>query len=372
MAFLDLLRAEDQELWEVPKFLRADLVEAARTLSRQQARYHVDTYYELQHFRIQSQNQTRGLSESGEPNTLTDYLHERFHQLERQIQRELDVWTQATPIGQWMRAQVGVGPVLAAGFLAQLNADPPPTVGHWWRFCGLDPSSEWLGQEKARMLVNDAKAAGCETPEEALDFCSNMLRRRPENIRGMALTLRLFNGTGPGPETRLSWANLTAALAKRPWNARLKVVCWKLAQSFVKCSGRPACRYGQLYKQRKAYEMERNAQGLYREQAEQVLKTKRIGHDTDAFAHYSEGHLPPAHIQARSERWAVKMFLSHLHEAATVAVHQRLPRKPFGIEKLGHTTWIMPHHMGLIPGWVALRQQGDWAVSPHLKGEGEG
>ena len=290
MEFLDFLRDEDPELWAVPKFLRADLAEAARTLSQQEARYHVDTYYELQHFRIQSQNQTQGLATSGEPNKLTDFLHERFRQLERQIQQELDKWSQASTVGEWLRAQVGIGPVLAAGLLAHLDAVPPPTVGHWWRFAGLDPTDAW---EKGGV---------------------------------------------------------------RPWNAKLKVICWKVGQSFVKCSGRLDCLYGRLYRQRKGYEQARNENGTYAEQAAAVLKNKRLGPETEAFAHYSAGRLPPAHIQARSERWAVKLFLSHYHEAATVAATGKLPPKPFAIGRLGHQSWIMPQQMGLIPGWVELRR----------------
>jgi hypothetical protein len=290
MNFLDALRQDDEELWEVPRMLRADLLEAARTLSQQEARYHVDTYYSLQHFRIQSQNQTMGLASSDEPNAVTSYLRDRFYQLERQIQRELDVWSQVTPLGQWSRAQVGIGPVLAAGLLAHLDSDPPPTVGHWWRFAGLDPSDIW---EKN---------------------------------------------------------------TKRPWNAKLKVILWKVGQSMVKCSGREDCLYGQLYKRRKLYEQERNAQGVNADQAEKALKTKNIGKETDAYKHYSEGRLPPGHIQARSERWTAKIFLSHYHEAATVAAHGRLPPKPFAIGRLGHTTWIEPHHMDMIPQWSELRK----------------
>jgi hypothetical protein len=124
----------------------------------------------------------------------------------------------------------------------------------------------------------------------------------------------------------------------------------------VKCSGHDDCLYGQLYKQRKAYEQSRNEQGLYAEQAARMLVDKRIGEDTEAYKHYVQGRLPPGHIHARSKRWAAKLFLSHWHEAATVARYGRLPVKPFAIERLGHHTWYRPMHMELIPGWAELRR----------------
>ena len=98
---------------------------------------------------------------------------------------------------------------------------------------------------------------------------------------------------------------------------------------------------------------------MYAEQAATILATKNIGKDTDAYKHYRDGRLPPAQIQARSERWATKIFLSHYHEAAFVAAHGELPPMPFAIGRLGHAPvhYIEPHHMGVIPKWVELRRE---------------
>src|SRR5438105_10621563 len=43
---------------------------------------------------------------------------------------------------------------------------------------------------------------------------------------------------------------------KRPWNARLKVLCWKVGESFVKTSGNPKSFYGPIYIARKKLEIE--------------------------------------------------------------------------------------------------------------------
>ena len=44
----------------------------------------------------------------------------------------------------------------------------------------------------------------------------------------------------------------------RPWNADLKVLVFKIGQSFMKFSGSEKCIYGHLYLERKAFEWERN------------------------------------------------------------------------------------------------------------------
>jgi hypothetical protein len=150
---LDALRGEDETLWSAPRLLRADVQEAAAAVSPAEARFMVDVYYALQAFRIRSSNQAQALKANDEPNRLTTWLKERYWQLEQQIWRVLDAYSAAQPVSRWARANRGIGSVLAAGLLAHLDADPPATVGAWWRFQGYDPTVQWLGTERARALV---------------------------------------------------------------------------------------------------------------------------------------------------------------------------------------------------------------------------
>ena len=129
---------------------------------------------------------------------------------------------------------------------------------------------------------------------------------------------------------------------KRPWNAQLKTLCWKLGESLVKVSGDEEAKYAQLYVQRKAYETGKNEAGDYAEQAARVLKAKKIGKDTEAFKHYSEGRLPPAHIHARAKRWAVKILLSNLHEVWYEREYGVKPPLPYPLAHLGHADKIEP------------------------------
>lgn len=129
---------------------------------------------------------------------------------------------------------------------------------------------------------------------------------------------------------------------KRPWNATLKTLCWKIGESFVKQQNHTDDVYGKLYVQRKTKETEMNEAGEFTEQAEAILAAKKFNKSTEAYKHYNEGHLPPAHIHARAKRWAVKIFLSNLHEV-WFEEHYGIPAPaPYPFAHLGHVHKIEP------------------------------
>ena len=121
---------------------------------------------------------------------------------------------------------------------------------------------------------------------------------------------------------------------KRPWNASLKTLCWKIGESFVKQSGHEDCFYGHLYIARKKIEDERNAKKLFKDQA--AIKAKVVKKKTKAYPFYKKGLLPPGHIYSRAKRWAVKLFLAHWFERMYEHELGVAPPKPYVIEHLGH------------------------------------
>jgi Transposase IS116/IS110/IS902 family len=132
---------------------------------------------------------------------------------------------------------------------------------------------------------------------------------------------------------------------KRPWNADLKKLCYLLGESFVKVQNRPNDIYGHVFADRKKLEQEANGYLFYAEQAADTLKARRIGKDTDAYKAYAQGILPPAHIHARARRYAVKLFLAHLHDVWYEVHYKEKPPRPYIIEHLGHVHFISP------PNW---------------------
>lgn len=264
--------------------LTHDLRDAARTLSDDEARFLVDAYYAMQRDRIRAGHQERQLSASNEPHDVMSWLAGQRETLENQVRRALDAYSGARPVGVWARSITGIGPVISAGLLANIDIKRAPTVGHIWRFAGLDPTVKW---EKS---------------------------------------------------------------TKRPWNGSLKRLCWLIGESFVKVSGNESDTYGKVYKARKDREIAKNEAGDFSGQAEASLAAKKFGKDTEARKHYDAGRLPPARIHLRAERYAVKLFLSHLHCVWHFLEFGRLPPKPYILTQEGHVHFLGPPNAHLVPG----------------------
>lgn len=137
---------------------------------------------------------------------------------------------------------------------------------------------------------------------------------------------------------------------KRPWNAALKLICWKIGESFVKVSGNEDAFYGRLYAEYKQKIAAKNDAGENAEAAAQILATKKIGRDTETYKHLTAGRLPPAQIHARAKRWAVKLFLAHYHEQGYRLVLKKEPPLPYPIAHLNHV------HKIEAPNPVALEE----------------
>lgn len=266
--------------------LPAEKILEAKDLPAAELRLLIANYYQSQEMRKRADMQMRHLGDK-QPLWISSYMAESFADIERQIALALDKIVTG-PVVAWMKSQRGVGPILAAGFLAHIDMDKAPTVGHIWRFAGLDPTMLW---EKGQ---------------------------------------------------------------KRPYNAELKQLTWHLGQCFMKQSNDPDCFYGQLYRQRKQFEIERNEAGGNAERAKTFTvsptATKAVKDKLKA------GQMPDFNIDARARRYAVKIFLSHLHAVWHWDRFKRHAPTPYIIQFGGHVHKIEIPHAELVPGFVESRK----------------
>jgi hypothetical protein len=145
---------------------------------------------------------------------------------------------------------------------------------------------------------------------------------------------------------------------KRPWNAKLKTLLWKTQESFVKVSGRPLIEYGHLYKFRKNLETLRNERGDFAPQAAAKIASGIYKRDTDAKAAYESGKLPPAQLHLRATRWAVQIFLSHLHTVWYYLEFEKEPPRPYAFSHLEHSDYMLPPNLEYYPDLTAaLKKQ---------------
>jgi Transposase IS116/IS110/IS902 family len=121
--------------------LSRDLRDASYTLSDDEARFLVDAYYIIQEDRKRSGNQVRSME--NEPHQLLLWFFKQNQILENQLKDALDRYAETKPIGRWMKSIFGIGPVISAGIIANIDIRKTTTAGDLYRFGGVDPSSKW-------------------------------------------------------------------------------------------------------------------------------------------------------------------------------------------------------------------------------------
>jgi hypothetical protein len=259
---------------------------ATDLIDAREARYLVDSYYAVQKSRVVAGNQVDALGQEGEPTSLLAFSHANLLAIEEIIKQSLGLFAKKYAVGQWLQSICGIGTVLSAGFLATFD------VRRTMILVDKRGGRQWveLSGKKMRQAVRKGKI-------EVLD--------QKEVPRATAGAFWKYAGLDP----TVVWEKGKI----RPWNARAKVLCYKLGESFVKVQNKESDTYGKMIVARKQLEMTRNETGRFADQAQAKLKKYKIGKDTDAYGYYSKGKLPPNHIHSRGRRWGVKLFLSHLH-----------------------------------------------------------
>lgn len=306
--------------WELVNRLGKDLKNSAKLIGKRQARFLVDRYYQIQDRRIRDAGQIRSEKkedDTSEPNDLLQWMFDSDRFLEKDILTALNVFTSEYMIGRYLKSIVGIGPVITAGLIAHLEIEP-------WK-CGKPVSPKGVKRNPCK------EKAPCD-PGSTPEPC----RRVTMDTAGH---FHSFCGANP---------NVVWEKGKmRPYNAFLKTLTlFKAGECFVKVQNNENDTYGQLYAKRKLIEVQNNIDLKFKDQAVAKMEKFKIGKDTDAYKAYSIGMLPPAHVHARARRWAVKIFLSHLHHAMFFDWFGKDPPVPYPMEHLdGH------YHFIPLPNW---------------------
>lgn len=287
--------------------LGKDLRKAASTVTDREARYLVKLYYTMQDQRIRAAGQVRSMN-TGEPHATIDWFHTQSETLEKSLKGALGEYAKSRVVGLWSQSILGIGPVISAGLMAHIKLIV-------WTCYAPDKEKKKRTKKEDQCTKDNACSKLCQ--EERVNVASRIWR---------------YAGLDP----TMVWGKGE----KRPWNAALKVLCWKIGQSFVMQKSRDNDVYGHLMALRKEREVAKNEKNEYSSQAERILSIKNIGKSTEAYKWYSQGKLPPAHIQQRAERWAVKLFLAHWLEVAYREAFNERPPNPYVMDILGHKDMI--------------------------------
>ena len=317
-------------------------IKSIKNVSRKEIRFLVDSYYQVQARRIIIQNQIRSIRQAADDTTDTycDILEWQLKtQLiqEKGIQDTLKLICQNLEVGRWLLSIKGIGPTLAAGLLAYYDVTGIDYATHFMSYGGLnDNNRPWLGAETSRKIVDEVLNGSKEITDEHLEELSKRTQWKYSYLNEHCTTV-----TDSGKIKRSKY-DLIKSISKIPYNRDLKTLLYKVSQQFVKISYNPDSVYGRIYKERKILETKLNDELHYADQAKKILETKNIGKNTDAYKAYSQGKLPKAHIQRRAERYATKIFVSHLFEEMYRVANNEKPAPYYVLTYMGHKNYIEP------------------------------
>lgn len=200
--------------------------------------------------------------------------------------------------------------------------------------------AEWLGQGEKQIYNKLHQWVESDRPSPEAKWAYSQVGIGPVIAAGLSAyidvarsrtisSLWRFAGLAPGFDRRVRGEKL-------PYNARLKVLCWKMGESFVKVSGKEGATYGHIYARFKAHEIDKNASGRYANAAQAELQKKSFKRENVTKKKLESGQLSDAHLHARAMRKAVKQFLSDYWVVGRKA--RGLPvTLPYAFEVLHHS-----------------------------------
>ena len=244
----------------------------------------------------------------------------------------------------------GIGEVISAGLLAHLDVTKARHASGYWRFAGLDPTNDWLGEAGAKALVTDVAGPRGSVWLHDFHVMATKVNRRGDHLLHRLLAEmeaknpEIAGSDGMWPPEHLPRKDVVALFAKRPWNTPLKRLCYLTGECFVKSSGSEQSFYGPIYQQRKAYEHAKNERGDYADQAREFAKNAK-GIAAHRRAIYEGGKLSDSWIHRRAMRYTVKMFLAHVYGVMYECHYGQPAEIPWAVAHGGHEN-VVP-----IPNW---------------------
>lgn len=123
---MDELELEEQEKEEKPKRPYSEI------------RFLIDRYYSIQEHRIAMQLQIIQCEKENIPVETVKYYHQQFHTLEKDIEKHIGKVVKKHPLWKnFLKDVKGIGPVIAASFIAHVDIAKCTHASSLWRYCGL-------------------------------------------------------------------------------------------------------------------------------------------------------------------------------------------------------------------------------------------
>jgi len=111
-------------------------------IDREEARYFIDHYYQVQKHRIAMTLQIKQREKDGKESAVIVEYRDRMHEIEKGIAKYLTRVLKEHPMGDWLIDVKGIGPVLGAALVSFIDIDRADHASSVWKFCGLSVDPE--------------------------------------------------------------------------------------------------------------------------------------------------------------------------------------------------------------------------------------
>ena len=330
------MNLEQQAKFVAIKKLDKDLIDAMEITTMKEARFLVNSYYIMQEDRIRAYGQGRELFKTGNPHKVISFLAGQSEGLEDQIKKALDRYTDTHPIAQWLKTHIGIGSVISAGIVSNLDITKAPTAGHFFSYAGLCPEQKRVKGRKVNWNPDLKRilwlCGECFVKVSGNDnaYFGKMYRQRKEYEQAK-------NEAGDYKDQALAKAAIVGkGTDAYPWYSGFWVIDPELnptaiidsdiVENIKKIKKDVARNFdANLIKNKKDAKELLNAEKMVAVEA--YLADKQIT---------LRPMLPPAHIQRRVTRYTTKMLLSFLHEVWYWHEYKKAPPAPYAMVFAGH------------------------------------
>ena len=152
------------------------------------------------------------------------WYHNKLYETEKELAKAIDKLTKNHPLRQKFLDKVkGIGPVLAAGLIAYLASERVFTIPKVIR---LEGRTVWVKRKdriEEQTLPEYAKILEYNKEEQYLRVWMPEVMREAKTIS----QLWRYSGFAPGQRRQKG--------KKTDYNPRVKTLCWKVGESFIKC-----------------------------------------------------------------------------------------------------------------------------------------
>lgn len=314
----------------IQHFTKEDLLEAPM-LSREQALALVGLFYSIQKSRVGASNKVDAHNRQVDilaNLAMIEKIRDNLKRQETEIEKGFLRYVQAHELGRWALSIAGVGPVIAAGLLAHIDCNKAVTAGAVWRFAGQLPKKDQPWEKGQKRPYNAA--------------LKTLFWKLGQSFKKLTAPERT-------EEELIEWAmeKLKAEGKKNTAPERKKLIDAKLERTSKKSdkiNTDPTYFYVKLYMQRKKEEIYKNEHGLLAGAAKEMLETRGKYATAEQLAAWRSGKLQPMGLDLRTIRYVNRFFISHYHYIGRTLAVGKAP-EPWIIAHGKHTHFIPP------PNW---------------------